>query len=66
MARKSTLVLIAIALLLGAGTAAAADFGDRVDHRFDRIGEHREHQFDRRGEIFVRFAAEADDEIAGD
>ena len=54
MARKTTLVLIAIALLLGAGTAAAADYGDRVDRRFDRIGEHREYQHDRRGDRFDR------------
>ena len=37
-------------LLLGvAGSAAARDFGDRVDHRLDRKGERIEHRLDARG-----------------
>ena len=54
MVRKPILALIAIALLLGVGTAAAAHYGDRVDRRFDHIGEHHEYQLDRRGERFHR------------
>jgi len=50
MVRKPGLVPIAIALLLGVGTAAAADYGDHVDRRFDRIGEHRQYHLDRRGD----------------
>jgi hypothetical protein len=54
MVRKPGLALIAIALLLGVGVAAAADYGDRADRRFDRIGEHREYRLDRRGDRFHR------------
>ena len=54
MARMTAPALIAIALLLGAGTVAAAGYGDRMDHRFDRVGEHREHRLDGRGDRFNR------------
>ena len=58
MVRKPGLVLIAIALLLGAGTAAAADFGDRIDHRLDHLAAladanghlRRAHRLDRKGD----------------
>ena len=54
MARKPPLVLIAIALLLGAGPVAAAGYGDRTDDRVHRIGEHRENRLDGRGDRIDR------------
>jgi hypothetical protein len=54
LATRTSIVLIGVALLLGTGTAMAAGFkgdpGDRVEHRFERIGDHRERQLDRRGD----------------
>ena len=54
MARRTTLVLVAFALLLGAGTVAAAGYGDRTDDRVHRIGEHREHRLDGHGDRIDR------------
>jgi len=50
MRAKTGCTLIGISLLFATGFASAGDFGDRVDHRFDRIGAHREQVLDRKGE----------------
>ncbi|BCT94674.1 hypothetical protein LYSHEL_05450 [Lysobacter helvus] len=44
----SSLALLLLGLAL-AGTAAAADRGDRVEHRMDRRGDRIDHRLDRRG-----------------
>ncbi|HZV39173.1 MAG TPA: hypothetical protein VFF96_10550, partial [Pseudoxanthomonas sp.] len=48
--RHRSLLGLTVLLLGVAGSAAAADYGDRVDHRLDRKGERIERRLDARGE----------------
>jgi len=63
MQRKSTpAALAALALMLGAGTAWAAD-GERVEQRFDRKGDRIEQHLDRKGDRIDRHLDRRGDRI---
>lgn len=47
-------LMLTLPLLLLAGTASAGDFGDRVQHRFERHGDRIDNRLDRRGEHIDR------------
>ena len=48
--RLRLILPLAVALLCAAGTASAADRGDRVEQRLDRRGDRIDNRLDRRGD----------------